>query len=352
MIDSIIVGYGLAGFNIAWQMSQNQKDFLIISDPAFKGASTNAAGVCNPTVLKRYTMAWNGIDFLNYAIAYYKNIESELNNKFFYPVPIHRIFYKKVEQNDWIVASQRDGLTSFLTPKLIHKTTTALKNKAGYGIVEKLGKLEINILLQIFKETRRPNEFLNEPFDPSSLIISKNCIEYKGILAKRIIFCEGFGLKKNPWFNYLPMVGSKGEYLIIKAPKLSRSQIIKGSVFISPMGKDLFWVGASFSRNDKTNTPTVEGNSWLVEKLNTLLNTPYEIVKHEAAVRPTVIDRRPLLGVHPLHSNMFILNGLGTRGVLMAPLLSKWLFESINEGKQIPNEVAINRFESYFSNPK
>ena len=26
MIDSIIVGYGLAGFNIAWQMSQYQKE--------------------------------------------------------------------------------------------------------------------------------------------------------------------------------------------------------------------------------------------------------------------------------------------------------------------------------------
>jgi glycine/D-amino acid oxidase-like deaminating enzyme len=352
MIDSIIVGYGLAGFNIAWQMSQYQKEFLIISDPTFKGASTNAAGVCNPTVLKRYTMAWNGIDFLNYAIAYYKNIESELDNQFFYPLPIHRIFYKEVEQNDWIVASQREGLTSFLKPELVRKTTTALKNKAGYGIVEGLGKLEINTLLKRYKETRNPNQFLNEPFDHSALIISKNSIEYKGILAKRIIFCEGFGLKQNPWFDYLPLVGSKGEYLIIKAPKLSRNQIIKGSVFISPMGKDLFWVGASFSRNDKTNTPTVEGNSWLVEKLNTLLNTPYEIVKHEAAVRPTVIDRRPLLGVHPLHSNIFILNGLGTRGVLMAPLLSKWLMKYIDEGKQIPNEVAINRFESYFSNPK
>lgn len=352
MIDSIIVGYGLAGFNISWQMSQHQKDFLIISDPNFKGASINAAGICNPTVLKRYTMAWNGIDFLNYAIPCYKNIESELNNQFFYPLPIHRIFYKEIEQNDWIVATQRDGLTSFLKPKLIHKTKTALKNKAGYGIVEKLGKLEINILLQRFKETRSPNEFLNESFDSSSLIISKNCIEYKGILAKRIIFCEGFGLKQNPWFNYLPMVGSKGEYLIIKAPKLSKSQIIKGSVFISPMLEDLFWVGASFSRQDKTNTPTLEGKKWLVDKLNTLLNTPYEIVKHEATVRPTVIDRRPLLGAHPLYPNMFIFNGLGTRGVLMAPLLSKWLFESINEGKQIPDKVATNRFESYFSNPK
>jgi hypothetical protein len=36
----------------------------------------------------------------------------------------------------------------------------------------------------------------------------------------------------------------------------------------------------------------------------------------------------------------------------MAPLLSQWLYDHIQEGKQIPNEVAINRFESYFSNPK
>jgi hypothetical protein len=36
----------------------------------------------------------------------------------------------------------------------------------------------------------------------------------------------------------------------------------------------------------------------------------------------------------------------------MAPLLSQWLFDFIEKDKQIPNEVVIDRFESYFSNPK
>ena len=33
----------------------------------------------------------------------------------------------------------------------------------------------------------------------------------------------------------------------------------------------------------------------------------------------------------------------------MAPLLSKWLYEFIENGKQLPEEVAIDRFENYFS---
>ena len=114
----------------------------------------------------------------------------------------------------------------------------------------------------------------------------------------------------------------------------------------------MFWVGTSFSQDDKTDTPTENGKAWLLDKLEALLTTPYEIVKHAAAVRPTVADRRPLLGVHPVHSNLYAFNGLGTRGVLMAPLLSQWLFDFIEKDKQIPNEVVIDRFESYFSNPK
>jgi glycine oxidase len=352
MIDSIIVGYGLAGFHMAWQMQQHQKTFLLVWDQSLKGASSKAAGVCNPTVLKRYTIAWNGIPFLNYAKTRYTNIEAQLNSPFFDSLPIHRIFTNEREQNDWIVASQREGLSAFLNPNLVPQTAPDLKNNAGYGIVEQLGKLKINPLLEQFKQTLGSKQYLNEVFDYSQLTPAKDGVSYKGIQAKRVIFCEGYASKANPWFNYLPLTGSKGEYLIIKAPQLARTQIIKGSIFISPLEEGLFWVGASFTQEDKTATPTPQGKEWLLKKLNALLDTPYEVVLHQAAIRPTVIDRRPLLGAHPSFSNLFIFNGLGTRGVLMAPLLSQWLYDHIQEGKQIPNEVAINRFESYFSNPK
>ena len=36
------------------------------------------------------------------------------------------------------------------------------------------------------------------------LEISSNGIKYKGVSAKTIVFCEGFGVLQNPFFNYLP----------------------------------------------------------------------------------------------------------------------------------------------------
>ena len=351
MLDAIIVGYGLAGFHYAWQMKQHQKKFLVIADP-FVGASRKAAGICNPTVLKRYTMAWEGKMFLDFALKHYATIEAELDNPFFHSLPIHRYFFNGIEQNEWLVASQRSGLSSFLNPEIEKTSDKTLKDKAGYGIVEHLGKLDIKSMLNCFKEKEEAKSFWEEVFDYEALKIHEYGVIYKGIKAKSIVFCEGFGLKKNPWFDYLPLVGSKGEYLIIKAPELSRKRIVKGAIFIAPIENDLFWIGASFSQKDKTEVPTDLGKDWLIQKLNSILNIPYEVINHEAAVRPTVSDRRPLLGVHPSYSNLYVFNGLGTRGVLMAPKLSQWLYEFVHQRKQFPNEVAIDRFESYFSSPK
>ena len=350
MLDYLIIGYGLSGFYLSWQLKQKQKDFVVIYDFS-KGASRNGDGICNPAILKRYTMSWNGINFLKFATKRYNSIQTQLDAHFFDILLIHRQFHKATEQNDWIFTSQREGLSAFLNPEIQNCSDNSIINKVGYGVVKQLGKLNINALLNNF-QSRYTDQFHLEVFDYGVLKISKDKIAYKGFEAKKIIFCEGYGLKANPWFNCLPLIGSKEEYLIIKALKLSKKQIIKGPVFISPMKDNFFWVGASFSRQDKSNKPTEKGRSRLTEKLNRILNTPYEGVNHEAAVRPTVIDRRPLLGDHPLHSNLNILNGLGTRGVLMAPLLSHWLFEFIEKREQIPNEAAINRFESYFNNLK
>ena len=174
---------------------------------------------------------------------------------------------------------------------------------------------------------------------------------YKGIQAKKIVFCEGFQSVKNPFFNYLPLVGSKGEMLIIKCDRLTEEVIFKGAIFLSPIGEKKFWVGATFDREDKTTFITKKGNDWLLSKLDKFLNLPYQILEHKAQIRATVIDRRPLLGIHPLNNKLFILNGMGTRGVLMAPLLSKWLYEYIENQFKLPQATDIKRYENnYFRN--
>jgi glycine oxidase len=56
-IDIIIVGSGIAGCTLAWQWLLNGKSVLMISDVE-KGSSAVAAGVYNPTILKRFTSVW------------------------------------------------------------------------------------------------------------------------------------------------------------------------------------------------------------------------------------------------------------------------------------------------------
>ena len=63
-----------------------------------------------------------------------------------------------------------------------------------------------------------------------------------------------------------------------------------------------------------------------------------------AGIRPTVKDRRPLVGRHSAHKNVYILNGLGTRGVMIAPYVASELFQFIENNKALDSEIDIKRF--------
>jgi len=132
--------------------------------------------------------------------------------------------------------------------------------------------------------------------------------------------------------------------LHIKCTDLNLDKIVKSNIFILPIGKNIYKVGATYNWEDKTNQPTVSGKEELVEKLNELISCDYEIVEHLAGVRPTVKDRRPLVGTHHLHKNIHLLNGLGTRGVMLGPYLAKSLFEYLENGIPLDKEIDINRY--------
>ena len=83
----------------------------------------------------------------------------------------------------------------------------------------------------------------------------------------------------------------------------------------------------------------------MVEKLKKVLTVPYKIVEQTAGIRPTVRDRRPLVGMHPAYKRLAILNGLGTRGVMIAPTVAKQLFNNLENDKKLDSEIDIKRFE-------
>jgi glycine/D-amino acid oxidase-like deaminating enzyme len=90
--------------------------------------------------------------------------------------------------------------------------------------------------------------------------------------------------------------------------------------------------------------PTEEAKQELIGHLRVLGDFSYDILDQQVGVRPTVLDRRPILGAHHTIKNMYVFNGLGTKGYLMAPTLARELADFMFEGKPLDKEISIERF--------
>ena len=345
MLDYIIVGSGLAGIAFAETLLQNNKSFLVFDNHS-QNSTKIAGGLYNPVILKRFSEVWNAAAQLEIADTFYKSIEVKLATSVDFKIPIYRKFFSVEEQNNWFAASDKPNLAPFLSTTISHKKFTAIDSPFGYGEVLQTGYVDTVVLLtQYHAYLKKLNLFAESTFDYSQLQLFDDHLEYQNIKAKHIVFAEGFGMHANPFFNYLPLDGTKGELFIISAPELDIDVIVNTSVFIIPLGNHLFKVGATYNWEDKTDALTDKGKQELLDRIKEILTCDFEIVEHFAGVRPTVKDRRPLVGTHPTYKNLHILNGLGTRGVMLAPAMALDLFDCIEKGTPLDRTIDIRRYQ-------
>ena len=272
-----------------------------------------------------------------------------LGVKLDYVVPIHRVFNSVQEQNNWFLACDKPLLTPFLNPKLVDNKNNSVKAPFGFGEVNATGRIDTQKLIEAYRTfLSQMNQYISATFDYEALIETPEGLCYESIQAKHIVFTEGFGIHKNPYFKQLPLEGTKGELITIYAPQLQLTPILKSSIFVIPMEGDHYLVGSTYEWTDKTNIPTSEAKSQLLEKLERLVTCDFEVVNQRAGIRPTVSDRRPLVGRHPNHQKMYVLNGLGTRGVLIAPAMAEALYAFIETDAPLPEEIDISRFSAVF----
>jgi glycine oxidase len=345
MVDYLIIGSGLAGISFSEIALQNHKSILVMDNNS-QNSSKIAGGLYNPVILKRFSEVGHAREHLLIMNEFFANLERKLSRKVDYKMPILRKFFSIEEQNNWFTASDKVNLAPFLSTNLISKKYSAIDSPFGYGEVLQTGYVDTALLLELYREYLITNSlFIEESFNYALLKEEIDGIRYKNIEAKHIIFAEGFGMHANPYFNNLPLDGTKGELFIIKSPSLDLDVIINTSVFILPLGNDLFKVGATYNWNDKTDIPTEEGKAELIEKIKEIIKCDFEIIEHLAGVRPTVKDRKPLVGTYGNHNSIHILNGLGTRGVMLGPAMAKALFEKIEFKIPLDKTIDIRRFD-------
>lgn len=342
--DYFVVGLGLAGIALVEELTRRNKTFLVFEDES-QTSSLVAGGMYNPVVLKRFNPVWKGREQLEKALPYYRSLEEKFDASYDTQMDILRVFKSIEEQNNWFSACDKPRLQAFLEPEIEDNQNPGIKAEFRLGRVTGTGRVKVRELVNDYRRLlEKEGRLIRESFKHNHLDFKDNVLEYEGHVTDKLVFCEGNGIAANPFFSWLPLEGTKGELITIHAPGLNLTEVIKSAVFVMPLGNDLYKVGATFNWTDKTNLPTKEGREELIAKLKTVISCDFELREHEAGVRPTTPDRRPLLGNHPDHPKLALFNGLGTRGVMSSPLLASELLDHLEEGLPLDPEIDISRF--------
>jgi glycine/D-amino acid oxidase-like deaminating enzyme len=107
-------------------------------------------------------------------------------------------------------------------------------------------------------------------------------------------------------------------------------------------------VGATYRWPPFVTGITEEGRAELSQRLAGMTDRPFVVLEQRAGVRPTVRDRKPLIGMHPALPVMSILNGFGSKGVMLAPRLAAHFADVLEGGAELWPEVNILRYHALY----
>lgn len=342
-VDYLIVGQGLSGSFLAFQLLQQQKSFLVVDQGLNFSSSYIAAGIINPIVLKRLTKTWRVEEFLSYNPNFYSQLEGFFKKSYLFSIPMDKLISSEEEEVFW-----RYRFDNFALEKYIEEFLEEGNNPSHYtsnfkrGKVKQTSWLNISAVLEDFRKyLKDTNQILESSFDYSAL--SQNA--YMGIEFKQVVFCEGSNAINNPYFKHLPFALNKGQLITIKCDELESSSILKKKAFLLPVGNNLFKAGATFAWSWENNYIEQEKTDLLKQQVEEITTSDYTVIDEVCGIRPASRDRRPLMGRHTEYRNYYIFNGMGSKGCLMAPLLTQELLQFVEEEKELHKEATIDRFK-------
>jgi glycine/D-amino acid oxidase-like deaminating enzyme len=349
MVDFIIVGQGIAGSILSYSLLKRGKKVLVIDSGNMNSCSAVAAGLFNPITGKRMVKTWNVAKLFPFFHPFYKEMEKDLHSSFFNSVSIYRPFGSIEDQNHWFSHSENsDQGFAYSDVKEDQKLSNIIRNEFGGFLTRHSGWVNVKEMLIGMKKLLQNSEAIKEEvFRFEDLKLEKNQVFYNDIVASKMIFCEGYKALNNPYFKWIPYSPSKGEILTVEIKNFLEDKIINKNLFIVPIGDDLYKIGATFERTTEEGI-TNKGRLEIEEKINNLIQLPFKVVNQESGIRPSVPDRRPLIGIHPEFSQLAIFNGLGTKGISLSPYYSNQFINYLEGKGELDKEVNIQRYYSLY----
>ena len=342
----LILGQGLAGSMMAWNLHQKGHSFTVVDDGAVDGASRVAAGLLSPLYGKYLSRSWQQEDALPSAFHAYRKIESFLGIHCCYAMPIHRlltgdrawqVYHKKASKPDF--AQYIDG-----RPYRLHAKHGVAANAEGIDIVGG-GFVDAARLIQAMRDwLREHGALIEDRIAPEEVTQQNGNIIWNGMAFDALVLAGGWQLRDWPGMARIPLKPVQGVLVEASIPKLHVDFILKEKHYLLPLGGHRYLLGATYKPNETNTQQTEAAASVLQQFAEWMAGSRVEVLSVRAGVRPATQDHLPLLGPIPGNPQVMVISGFGSRGILYAPYCAELLTDYLVHKKDLPESTSLNRF--------
>ncbi|MFK8056730.1 MAG: NAD(P)/FAD-dependent oxidoreductase [Saprospiraceae bacterium] len=343
--DVLILGQGLTGSLLSYRLSKAGVEHLVVDRGHVRSSSVAAAGIVNPVTGRRFVKTWH-IDELLQGLEVYKELEELLNVTLHKELIVYRDLTETSALNQWDMRRTDDAYAPFMgQPK--RDLDLGVQVPAIVGPTLRAAQVNLREFIRAYRILLQENESLiEEEHAVDDAIFEDGFWRIGRFAARRIVDCTGAeAIKTNTW-GKLPWRGTKGEAFRFSLADLPRDTAIKRRHFICPIGAtDEVWLGGTNQDHYTTEFPSEDGRARLTEQASAFAIEVPKNAEALCAIRPTVNDRRPLVGQHPAKKGLWLCNGLGTKGTSLAPYCTAQLLKTLMTDEPLDPDIDIaNRF--------
>ena len=347
--DYLIIGQGLAGSLLARELIAMEQRVLVVDDHHQNSSSTVAGGLINPVTGKRLTLQ-PGIDYLLPAAQrLYRTIEQKARRRFFYPLPMLRIFQDDQERHYFERRKDDPAYTPYMQPLPSKDLLRDTHAPFGGCIQTHTGFLRLAEMLEWLRdEFIIAHSFVRENYSHEQLTVTTSGTEWKNCRAGKVIFCEGFRGALNPWFGHLPFQLAKGEILdgMPERPLHPHDHIINAGRWLLPEPDGRYRFGATMEWENIDTRVTENARQALAAAFHKRFpGVGFTVTGQRAGVRPATTDRHPFIGSLLTQPAVMIFNGFGAKGGLLIPWYAKQFANHLVNGEPLDPAADIRRYD-------
>ncbi len=326
-VDFIIVGQGIAGTLISFELMRHGKSVLVIDQLKSDSSSLIAGAVLNPVVFKGRKNDPERTGQIKIAVDVYEAISKQIQISFLKKTTLIRFADSAEELSAFRENISKAGVEKEMNSDISKEIEKYFIDSQSSVSVSPVWKVDNGLLLSTWRKFLLQNQLLREEiFEYANCKISKEEVIYKDICSEKIIFCEGVGVKNNPFINSDSFIPNRGDVLILFIPGLQTEIIFQKEYRLIPMNDELFWLGSNYRWSFENLKPDAEWRINAEPLLKQWIKLPFKVEHHLVAERPTTSGQQVFATNISGYKNAFWLNGLGTRGFTIAPaIIQSWL---------------------------